>query len=463
MPYAQPLMAGYLLDTGSSFAITCRIRRLQRPNGGCVIKSNTLLRVVYSLGVYFILSQSAVAQSVLNFARTTVNDQFNAGVAVTNPTSQYADVVFTFYGLDGNPISSGLINPVSYRISPKGQISMLASDIFGGSKVDGWVQATSAASGLIGFYLSGDFTSEVEDMEAAAALTTQVIPAFRDDSANRTEIVILNPGAGTSNVTVNFFGMRGEEAGTVVRSLAPHAAFKLRPSALVANPSAGSFSARISSSTPVAATAVVQRDSGLMFAAGQATDQPASVRVAPHFTSGNGFDPVIALTNPNTSAVTVTVTVFSETGGPVYPSLTTPSSRNFVIPPNGSIFADVRTIVGLLFAPSINGWARIDSPSVVLNGYLILDQGPTATSIPFQTNPTDRMIFSQSVGTQSLFTGLILTNPSGLASAVDLSLVREDGTIFAQTTTNIPATRKFSALLRDIFRRQQVRRAAICS
>ena len=85
-----------------------------------MIKINTLLRVVYTLGLSLILAQSASAQSVLNFARTTVNDQQNAGIAVTNPTSNYANVQFALYGIDGNPVSSGLVNPVSYRIAPKG-------------------------------------------------------------------------------------------------------------------------------------------------------------------------------------------------------------------------------------------------------------------------------------------------------------------------------------------------------
>src|SRR5687768_8111941 len=108
-----------------------------------VIKTNTLLRVAFTLGVSLILSATAHAQSVrsvLNFARTTVNERVNAGIAVTNPSSAYADVTFTLYGLDGNPVTSGLVNPVRYRVAPKGQVSMMASDLFAGSRADGWIQ-----------------------------------------------------------------------------------------------------------------------------------------------------------------------------------------------------------------------------------------------------------------------------------------------------------------------------------
>src|SRR2546427_8527905 len=123
-----------------------------------VIKLDTLLRAVYTLGLPLILAQATSAQSVLNFARATVNDRLNGGFAVTNPTSNYADVQFTVFGLDGNPVSSGLVNPVRYRVAPKGQISMLASDLFASSKIDGWVQVTSPTSNL----RSEEHTSELQ-------------------------------------------------------------------------------------------------------------------------------------------------------------------------------------------------------------------------------------------------------------------------------------------------------------
>src|SRR5213083_1312685 len=108
----------------------CEINRLRRRDSMRLIKLDTLLRAVYTLGLPLILAQATSAQSVLNFARATVNDRLNGGFAVTNPTSNYADVQFTLFGLDGNPVSSGLVNPVRHRVAPKGQISMLASDLF---------------------------------------------------------------------------------------------------------------------------------------------------------------------------------------------------------------------------------------------------------------------------------------------------------------------------------------------
>src|SRR5262245_55486796 len=122
-----------------------------------VTKFNTLLRAGYTLSVYLILSQSASAQTdslrpatVLNFVKSAINERSNPVFSIANPTSNFADVQFTYYGLDGNPVSSGLVNPVRYRVAPKGQISMRATDLFAAAKADGWVQVTSATDGRAG-------------------------------------------------------------------------------------------------------------------------------------------------------------------------------------------------------------------------------------------------------------------------------------------------------------------------
>src|SRR5262245_43894671 len=169
-------MAGYLLEVGAAFPNGLWLQRFRVAEGIGVTKINTLLRVVCTLALYLILSKGAFAQSTLNFAKATVGDRFTAGFAVINPTSNYADVQFTYYGLDGNPCSSGLVNPVRYRVAPKGQISMRANDLFPGSRGDGWVQVTSATSGLVGYYMSGDFVSTLQGSESASPLSAQIVP-----------------------------------------------------------------------------------------------------------------------------------------------------------------------------------------------------------------------------------------------------------------------------------------------
>src|SRR5262249_52515356 len=265
-------MAGYLLDAEGFFPASRGFKwlsYLQTHQGLRVTKFNTPLRVAYTLGVYIILSQSAFGQTVLNFAKVVVNDRLNVGFAVTNPTSNYVDVNFTYYGLDGNPAVSGLVNPVRYRIAPKGQISIRAGDTFPGSRLDGWVQVTSQTSGLTGFYFYGDFTTSLEGSDSAPALSNQIVPVIRDDQINKTELVIVNPGTANTTVSVALFTAGGEQASAVPARVVPgRGALRLSPAVLNAA-GAGTLSARVSASAPVTATAIVDRGDSLLFAGGQ--------------------------------------------------------------------------------------------------------------------------------------------------------------------------------------------------
>jgi Family of unknown function (DUF5719) len=417
-----------------------------------VTKFNTILRVGYSLGLYLMLSQAAYADSILNFVKATINGRLNASFSIENPTSNYADVQFTYYGMDGNPVSSGLVNPVRYRVAPKGQFSMRASELFAGSTADGWVQVMSTTSGLTGFYLYGDFATTLEGSDSASGLNEQIVPVIREDQLNKTELVIVNPGPAPSTVTGRLYNANGEQVGSIPSQVIQgHAALRLR-SPVQNSTGAGWLSARISASAPVAATAIVDRGDSLYFVAGQAVDQAASLRVAPHFITNGAFserfNPVLALTNPSGTPVQVKVTVFTETGGLMSPAS---SSRTFNIPENGSLSADIRTITGQPIAATVNGWLTVESGSVALAGVLILDQSQAVTSIPLQTGPMDRLIFSQISEAQGLAAGIVLVNPSAAEAAVDVTLVRTDGTTSAQTSFAVAAKSKFMKPLHDIF------------
>ena len=420
-------------------------------------KFNTLLGAGYTLGVYLILSPSAFAQNppatVLNFVKSTISERSNVAFSVTNPTSNYADVQFAYYGLDGNPVSSGLVNPVRYRVAPRGQIAMRASDLFAGAKADGWVQVTSPTAGLTGFYLSGDFATTLEGSDSAPALTNQILPVIRDDQSTKTELVIVNPGSLPGSASITLYNAAGQAVSSYPSQvITGHAALRISSSALNIT-GLGVLSARVFASVPVAATAIIDRGDSLLFAAGQAIDQLASFRVAPHFlTNGpftEGFDPLLVLSNPAGSPVQVKVTVFTEAGDLIFPPSS--ASRTFNIPANGSLLADVRTITGQPIAPTVNGWLSVESGTIALAGLVILDQGQAVTSIPLQINPLDRMVFSQITETQNLATGLVLVNPSGADAVVDMTLVHSDGTTFAQTSLPIAARSKLLRPLRDVF------------
>src|SRR5688572_7060404 len=90
-------------------------------------------------------------QSTLSFPRVMQQQEFNtSGFALINPGSASAAVTFTLYGSDGNPTGTS-----NQTIPARGQLSRLARELFTSSTGAGWVQVTSAASGLQGFWFAG--------------------------------------------------------------------------------------------------------------------------------------------------------------------------------------------------------------------------------------------------------------------------------------------------------------------
>ncbi len=190
-------MAGYLLDRRAVSRFAFCFQSIRAIPCTRVSNLNTIKRTLCTLGLLLLFGHAASAQSILNFSRVLLDSANNTGIAITNPSPYPADVLLTLYGPDGNSISNGnaTLNPISYRIDPKSQIQVLASDLFGLQNAEGWVQATSLTSGLMGFYFTGDFNSTLDGSESLTPMSAQVLPLISEDQSAHTDLLIVNPGA----------------------------------------------------------------------------------------------------------------------------------------------------------------------------------------------------------------------------------------------------------------------------
>ena len=413
--------------------ITCLISRLQAILRLSVIKNNTLWRAIFTISALVVCVQSADAQSVLNFPRAVQDGRLMTGVAVTNTASYFADVQFTYYGNDGNIIASGFVNPVTYRIPPKGQFAMLSNEIFGGASAQGWIQATSVTSGLQGSYFSGDFNNTLEGSASSSSMTAQVVPLLPGDPSKKTDILITNPGSQRASVSVTFYSALGAEVRTMTNELAAHMQWRVTP--------AGAW-ARVTSSGPVFATAVVESEDAAMLVNGQPIES-ATRRVIPHFNSGSGVDGNVVLVNPSAFPTTASLKLFTETGG-------APLTASVMVPANGAIIADAGLLTGRLIPPTVGGWLSIESTNVQLNAVAILDSGSTLTSVPAQTAGFDQLVFARMPDSGSLYTGLVLVNASAAAISVQLTLGGADGAAVASKTITLDPGTKISSLVSEL-------------
>jgi hypothetical protein len=421
------------LITGPKLETLCRFTDLRPAPGIGVSRFNTVLRSICTLAVVLAVAQGALGQSVLNFPGGVAGDGGPSSVAVTNASSYIADVQFTFFNADGS-LGAGPINPVSYRVPAKGQIAMKSAEIFGGVHGAGWVQATSTTSGLQGFYFIGDTRS---GGVSATALGEQIIPFVKRDLGTNANVEITNPGSQTATGRIISYNARGDEINSSPINLKPHEQVFIP----LVIPGAA---ARISTSAPVLASAVVDRQGSLMLVNGQPI-QVNSGGVIPQFTSGNGWESTVVLTNPTTSPVTATVTLFSTAAD----GSSVPRAISVTVPANGSVTRDSRDLTASVVTPVINGWVRIDAAASALAAMVLIDSGSIQANVPMQTAPSDHILFSRTSDDSSLDAQLALIPTNALANLI-LTLSRPDGATLAQVNTSIAANSKRIIRARDL-------------
>lgn len=399
-----------------------------------MVKLNTALRAICTLAVVFLFCGIALAQSTLNFASRRLS-----GIAVTNTTSNTADVRFTLYNSDGSLVP-GLLNPVLRRVSAKGQIAVFPSEVFGlkeAIREDTWIQATSTVTGLQGFYFSGDFANAFDGVEAAEPQLVQNIPYIPADLRTGTTLLVTNPNSQGAAVSVNFY----DSLGSVVASsngefqLAPHAQF------VFAARSQG-VSARISADVGVVATAIEESPQSLVMINGQGPKAQGVRFVAPYFKNDGNVDSRLILNNPNTAVTDVTVSLFTEAG-----ELT--RSRVFRLTPNGSTDLDWMAITGQLILTPHDGWLLVESTNPI-DGLVVVKSADSETALPLQSAPSDRMLFSRFADGDFFNSTLSVVGSAEGAAAVTITLSRADGSTLATGILTIPPLFRYSGRIRDL-------------
>lgn len=382
------------------------------------------LRIRYGFLVLLLsVPMMGFGQSTLNFPRAfTVSDLGATGFAVVNPGGTSATVTFTLYS------ASGAVAGTSAQTVPAGgQFARVGTELFASAGQAGWVQLTSAASGLQGFWLGGDFASFTDGAEAASSATDVIFPLITQN----TEINVANTSAASNNITIRLFGSDGAElAAAATRTIPANGVFQSQASALF--PTANLDNARyirVTGSAALCGTAVI---SGYLVNPSWGVTNAVSAASQfieanfPHVVSGAGgggnYTTIVGVTNLASSTNTVTITFTPEPGG-------APATVTRTIAANGALRDTAQNLFSFPAAFQ-NGWVRIVG-SAALTGFVAYADSVAGglAVVPVSNTARTSLLFGHIADLPPWLTGIALLNTNSTSATIDVYAMTPAGTL----------------------------------
>ena len=372
-------------------------------------------------GAFILWPVFAMGQSTLHFPRLfTQQDRQSTGFAIVNSGTTDAAVTFTLYGSDGATVAT------ANRIIPRGgQFAQLGSELFAAT-ASGWVEMTSATSGLQGFWIGGDFVN-LTRADGATAATLSADQVFPYVPTVLTQLNLANPNPSPISITITAYNDSGAQIGTHTRLVAAKAVVLLEVSSIV--PSGGVAYMRVTGTSPFAALVVLQGTSSADNAVQNGLDTSAATTlIFPHFIDGHlgdlDYQSIITLVNLSTRVVNVHLQFFFESGGAPL------DSEDLPLLPQGTIKGNATDFFIFPEFGFRTGYVKVtaDGPITGVVDYGALPDGGEAV-VPAQVIPQTNLLFAHIADLSPWYTGLALQNPSNSAANVEVYAMNPNGTL----------------------------------
>jgi hypothetical protein len=413
--------------------------------------------LIACITLLLVLPAIGLGQSTLNFGYVIGADELSrAAIAVVNPQAASAQTTFTLYGSAGE-----ILQTANLTIPAGGQLSKLANQLFPTAGTGGWIQATSAAAGLRGFWLLGDFATFEDGAEAAAPASEMVLPLITDQS----DISLLNPGSEDAAILIRLYTATGQElAEPAVRVLPPKGSFRGRATALFSPLDwSAATHAKIISGTPVVASAAIsnfQMSPSLSALNAVSTVTPPTEFIFPHVVQGtlgaDNYMTIIGVSNATATSQTVTLTFFPSDGS-------LPISIQRILAGNGALRMRASSLFQFSSALQ-SGWVRVSAP-LGIAGFASnadLQQGGVSATAGL-SRPQASFIFGHIADLAPWWTGVALVNPGQSSATVEIFAIAQDGTLIGGADNSatarfvIPPGGRVSQLLKEFIPQTQSR------
>jgi YVTN family beta-propeller protein len=424
-----------------------------------VQKLACLLRFSFLLTVVLLTPSVLTAQSVLQFPRVISTGGVLTGIAVGNPTAAGVSVTFTAYQPDGSLLAGGATNPVTVTIPAGGVHTKLSTQIFGEVDFNGWVQATSSATGLTGFFLNLSGSSDLDGAGSTVASSDILVPLAVEDTTVATELTILNVNPEAATATVTLYSQAGAVLLTKEVSLPSRGLLRQTLSDLFG---AINFSAashlRIRSNRPVVIHEVVanfqipgnaqHRETGALTGR---DPSPEKDNILPHFVSGGGWLSLVGLVNGSAITQEVTLTAYKD-DGTLWTAGTNP--RTVTLEGNGALRTTAGDLFGFSGSGLTSGWIKVTSTLGFVSSYIGYGF-ETASSLGMVEgtpagNAARFAVFSHVAEGLGYFTGLAVVNPGNESAEVEFFTLRADGSTVGKSTFTVGPNQHTARLFREL-------------
>jgi hypothetical protein len=348
------------------------------------------------------------------------------------------------------------LNTVPFSLTDRGTNSLVTQGTAATTQV-GYARVSDAAGvapqglAIFGFRENGVLISET-GVPASGLLTRGRLYA-ETSSTVKSGLAIANPGNGPATVTFTFNDETGREVGSGSTNIPANgqvAAFLHEPPFNGGLSFSGSFTFNSSAAVAVVALrGVMNERSQLLLTTLPVADVSSSTAstapaVFPHFADGGGWSTRILLVNPTDNPMTGSLRFADPAGRQLF-------TMDYSLPPKGARqFATPGTGDAIRVGPV---WVMPSSGNATPTGSLVFSYRKsnfpvTEAGAPLVPAGTAFRVYVE--GSDSIQSGIALTNTSASTAAVRLELIDLSGASVAATTLTLAANGQVSSLLNEV-------------
>ena len=363
--------------------------------------------------------QGGAGGSVLDFPRLSVINGQLTGIAIANPFPGDAPLTFRAYGESGQMLAE-----TNATVAGGQQFSRLTSELFPGlaEGTVGWFQATSPLAGLPAFFLDLNFATfgELDGADLPPRALRIVFNTVQTSGGASTELNVVNPGDNPTSVKMTLVSQEGSTERNI--ELAPRGVARLDAAILFGldgqAPSGGEETARYvlaESKQDIIGFQFVRREGGDLqgLNARSVLEQFNRIYI-PQMAVLGGIESELGLVNYSLRGVLATVTAHKTNGDLFGAGEVRENPVVIALDPGQSIRRDVAELFGFQGKETVQGWIKIESTSLAINGffsYRVPVTGASAVVSAVDRGATSA-IFPHLASVGGFFTGVSALNPS---------------------------------------------------